>query len=58
MQNCTNCGAQISCGCQKRTATDGKAVCTSCVTAYEANLAQLNNNLNSQQNNQTQSNNV
>lgn len=38
--NCTNCGAKLSCGCQKRTASDGRAVCGSCITAYEANLTQ------------------
>ena len=28
---CTNCGASLSCGCQKRTTPDGKQVCTKCV---------------------------
>ncbi len=35
---CTHCGKQLSCGCQKRTASNGKSVCTSCITAYEAKL--------------------
>jgi len=36
--NCPNCNTKLSCGCQKKTASDGKAVCSSCVTAYENKL--------------------
>lgn len=36
--NCPNCQSKLSCGCQKRIATDGKEVCSSCVTTYENNL--------------------
>lgn len=36
--NCTNCGAKLGCGCQKRTASDGKSCCASCLAAYEAGL--------------------
>lgn len=36
--NCTNCGAKLSCGCQKKVATDGKSVCTSCIAKYESGL--------------------
>jgi len=35
---CGHCGTRISCGCQKRTATDGKQVCTKCVVKYNAKL--------------------
>jgi len=35
---CGNCGGRISCGCQKRTASDGKQVCTRCIVKYEARL--------------------
>lgn len=35
--NCPNCGKSLSCGCQKRVASDGKQVCTSCIGAYEVN---------------------
>jgi len=35
---CLNCGATMSCGCQKRTASDGKSVCSSCAAAYEQSL--------------------
>lgn len=35
---CTNCGARLTCSCQQRTATNGKSVCSNCITAYEASL--------------------
>jgi hypothetical protein len=38
--NCPNCSAPISCGCQKRTASDGRQVCSSCLAAYERKLAE------------------
>lgn len=34
--NCPNCKSAITCGCQKRTASDGKQVCTKCLEKYEA----------------------
>lgn len=40
MATCSNCKKSLSCGCQKRTAVDGKSVCSSCITTYEASLAQ------------------
>lgn len=40
MSTCTNCGAQLSCGCQKRKASDGKSVCANCVGRYEAGKVQ------------------
>jgi hypothetical protein len=36
--NCQNCQSKLSCGCQKRIATDGREVCSSCVTTYENSL--------------------
>ncbi len=36
--NCLNCGTKLSCGCQKRVATDGKNVCSICLAAYETKL--------------------
>ena len=33
--NCPNCNARLSCGCQRRTASDGKAVCSMCLVKYE-----------------------
>jgi len=40
MATCSNCKKNLSCGCQRRTATDGKSVCSNCITSYEANLNQ------------------
>lgn len=37
-QKCSNCGKGISCGCQKRIASDGKHCCKGCLTTYEAIL--------------------
>jgi len=36
--NCNNCGARMSCGCQKRTASDGKPCCSNCLAFYEKTL--------------------
>lgn len=47
--HCSNCGAQHSCGCQVRTASNGARVCTTCVATYEA---RLNADRLTQQNNQ------
>jgi hypothetical protein len=33
-----NCGASMGCSCQRRVASDGKACCGSCISAYELNL--------------------
>lgn len=38
MSACPNCQNQLSCGCQRRTASDGTTVCSSCLSAYENNL--------------------
>lgn len=38
MSNCQNCKATLSCGCQRRIASDGTAVCANCISAYEAPL--------------------
>lgn len=39
--NCPNCNSKLSCGCQKRVASDGKQVCSICLTNYENNLKAL-----------------
>lgn len=36
--NCPNCGTRLTCGCQKRTASNQKTVCQNCISAYEAQL--------------------
>jgi transcription elongation factor Elf1 len=38
---CPNCNTKLSCSCKVRKATDGKQVCTSCITAYEEQLRKL-----------------
>lgn len=38
MATCPNCKATLSCGCQKKKASDGKAVCNNCLSAYEKKL--------------------
>jgi hypothetical protein len=43
MQKCLNCDSQITCGCQRRHATDGKLVCTKCIADYEKKLAEIKN---------------
>jgi hypothetical protein len=32
MSKCPNCGAAMSCGCQRRTLPNGKAGCSKCIT--------------------------
>lgn len=39
---CPNCGAQITCGCQNRTASNGATVCSNCVALYEEQLKYQN----------------
>jgi hypothetical protein len=39
MSACSNCGRVLSCGCQKKVASDGKSVCKVCSSQYEATLA-------------------
>lgn len=41
MNNCPNCNSQITCGCQKKTASDGKQVCSACIQKYEQTLHEL-----------------
>jgi len=38
---CVNCKSQLSCGCQKRTASDGKIVCSNCVATYNRSIANI-----------------
>ena len=42
MAKCSNCKANLSCGCQKRKAKDGASTCSKCLASYEASLAQRN----------------
>ena len=43
MAICVNCGDHLSCGCQRRDASDGKSCCENCIAAYEAKLQQVKN---------------
>lgn len=38
MKICNNCGVQLSCGCQRRTASDGHLCCDVCIVSYETQL--------------------
>ena len=38
MAKCSNCSKTMSCGCQRRTASDGRTVCSSCSNAYEKSI--------------------
>ena len=38
MNKCGNCGKTLVCGCKRRTASDGKSCCTSCISTYEKNI--------------------
>jgi hypothetical protein len=40
MATCSNCKTKLSCGCQKRKASDGASTCTKCTASYEASLQQ------------------
>tara|TARA_R100001460_G_scaffold90642_1_gene132331 strand:- start:613 stop:768 length:156 start_codon:yes stop_codon:yes gene_type:complete len=35
---CKHCGKKLSCGCQRRRASDGTQVCSTCVASYEEKL--------------------
>jgi hypothetical protein len=45
MANCLNCKRELSCSCKRRTASNGKSVCTYCLSTYEQIIAK-NKNLN------------
>ena len=38
--NCPNCNQKLTCGCQKKVASDGKTVCSGCISVYESKLKQ------------------
>ena len=44
--NCPNCNARLSCGCQKKRASDGTQCCSTCLPFYEKKL-QAEKNINS-----------
>jgi hypothetical protein len=38
MATCANCGATLSCGCQKRTTSDGKSACSNCINKIQKTI--------------------
>jgi hypothetical protein len=42
MSSCPNCGAKLSCGCQKRTLPNGKTGCSNCASRVEKKPAPAN----------------
>ena len=38
MSACPNCKTKLTCGCQKRTASNGATVCSTCLAPYEAQI--------------------
>lgn len=38
MAQCLNCKRSLSCGCQKKTASDGKSCCSNCIADYEKKI--------------------
>ncbi len=41
---CPNCGSKITCGCQKRRATDGTPCCAKCVAGVNCKIARAKRN--------------
>lgn len=39
--SCPNCGARLSCGCQRRQASNGAGACSNCVAALEQKIKVL-----------------
>jgi len=42
MSQCSNCNKQLSCGCQRRNASNGVQVCTNCLSSYESKIKIIN----------------
>ena len=40
---CQNCNTPLSCGCQKKIASDGQQVCSTCSVSYENKLSSSKN---------------
>jgi hypothetical protein len=36
--SCPNCKATLSCGCQRRQASNGGQVCSNCLSSYESQI--------------------
>ena len=42
MSQCSNCNQTLTCGCQKRNASNGVQVCTNCLSSYESQIQVTN----------------
>jgi hypothetical protein len=42
MSDCVNCKTKLSCGCQKRKASNGVQVCSNCLSSYESQIKATN----------------
>lgn len=40
MANCNNCRTKLGCSCKRRTASDGKSCCATCLPGYEKTVKQ------------------
>ncbi len=40
---CPSCNSKLSCGCQRRTASNGAQVCTLCISRYESEIVAKKN---------------
>ena len=38
MSTCPNCSKKLTCGCQRKTASNGRVVCNTCAATYETSL--------------------
>ena len=47
MAQCNNCRTKLGCSCKRRTASDGKSCCATCVSKYEQTLKQSKTGTNS-----------
>ena len=44
MAQCSNCQAQLGCGCQTRKASNGASVCVNCLSTYEQQMLVVKSN--------------
>ena len=42
MSQCSNCNQSITCGCQRRNASNGVQVCSNCLSSYESQIKNVN----------------
>ena len=42
MSQCSNCKQNLTCGCQKRNASNGVQVCSNCLSSYESQIKNVN----------------